>query len=81
MKQTTLCLGAGCFMEANFETKNCAVAFVNADAEDPLSLGVGEPGCAESVHCENGLPLPCEPECEGDDCEGYTGSADVTIDW
>lgn len=47
MKQTTLCLGAGCFMEANYETKNCAVPFVNADAEDPLSLGVGEPGCLE----------------------------------
>jgi hypothetical protein len=59
MKQTTLCLGTGCFVEEDYDNINCAVPFVTADYEDPLSLGPDQPGCEGEDMCENGLPLPC----------------------
>jgi len=62
LKQTTLCLGAGCFTEVAYEEMNCAVPFVTADYEDPLSLGVGQPGCDGWDMCEDGLSPPCGEE-------------------
>jgi len=71
MKQTTLCIGTGCYIDGDFETLNCALPLSNADTEDPLSLGPDEPGCEMGEYCENGLPLPCEEVTE------YEGSATV----
>jgi hypothetical protein len=70
LKQTTLCLGAGCFMEEGFEIANCAIPYATADPEDALALGPAEPGCEGWEECDDGLSPPCdtegpEPEYEG----------------
>jgi len=75
MKQTTLCIGTGCYVDDGFETLNCAEPIATADSEDPLSLGPDQPGCEMGEYCENGLPLPCSEEPE------YQGSAQPHIEW
>jgi len=75
MKQTTLCLGTGCFVESNYDTINCAVPFVTADYEDPLSLGPDQPGCIGWEICETGLHPPCVIPPEGG------ASAEVEHEW
>jgi len=59
MKQTHLCLGAGCFIDDGFEDLNCAVAIDVADSADDLSLGVGMPGCETPPMCNDGMYEPC----------------------
>jgi hypothetical protein len=61
MKQTTLCLGTGCYRIDDFEELDCAEPIETADSTNPLSLGVGLPGCDE--------PGPICPDGTYPDCE------------
>jgi len=73
LKQTTLCIGANCYKDADFEEFNCAVPIETANSDDVNSLGLGQPGCSDDEECqnyeiceicENGLAPPCEPPVE-----------------
>jgi hypothetical protein len=61
LKDVHVCYGKKCAVDDGFEKFNCAVPIEKADAEDPLSLGPGTPGCKKK-YCKNGLYPPCEPE-------------------
>jgi len=76
MKDWHLCLGDKCSRDSDFEDYNCAEPIETADPEDPLSLGVGEPGCEIiDEYCDNGLFPPCS------DTVVVEYSAEVKIDW